>query len=282
MKFEIIPSLCTNCGLCIKECPAKTIKRNTESSKPVIHQQNCIECSHCGMICPPGAVRVDGKELPLIPSRENLLEYEAFDRLIRSKRSVRHYKAAPLVREDLDEILYTGSISATASNTRQVSPVVLQGGEVSAAASVIAKELLKITVILKNPLLRIFTRNTPASRYTNPETVQRYSEALKKTLLGKADPLFFHAPAVVILTYPEKGKRLGRTDCALAGAHMMLTAHSRGIGSCMIGFAEAALWRKAVRKKLGISSDRRIGLVFTLGYSDRKYLRYPVRSPWQD
>jgi nitroreductase len=61
---------------------------------------------------------------------------------------------------------------------------------------------------------------------------------------------------------------------------MMLSAHARGIGSCMIGFAEAALFSKKNRKKIGVPGDRKIGLIFTLGYSDRQYYRYPVRESW--
>ncbi len=281
MKFEIDQSVCTGCGLCIKECPPGTVKKDEKTSRVSIVQENCIECSHCGMICPVGAVKADGQDLPGIPKSLNLTEYERADRLIRTKRSIRHYRSAPLVREDLQDILYTGSITATASNSRHVSPVVLQGGEVAAAAALIARELLKVVGLLNNPLVRALTRKTPMARYTGKEMMDRNIRALKKTLKGKGDPLFFHAPAVIILTYPKKGKRFGRTDCSLAGAHMMLSAHARGIGSCMIGFAEAALWRKAARKQLGIPEDRKIGLIFTLGYTDKKYYRYPVRNSWE-
>ena len=281
MKFEIDQSLCTGCGLCINECPPGTIVKDEKTSLITIKQENCIECSHCGMICPTNAVKADGQELPGIPDGHELTDYEITDRLIRTKRSIRHYKSAPLVREDLQEILYTGSITATASNSRHVTPVVLQGGEVAAAAALIARELLKVISLFNNPLVRAMTSKTPMARYTGKERMDRNINVLKGTLKGKRDPLFFHAPTVVILTYPKKGKRFGRTDCSLAGAHMMLSAHARGIGSCMIGFAEAALWRKAARKQLGIPLNRKIGLIFTLGYTDKKYYRYPVRNSWE-
>ena len=240
-----------------------------------------MSCSHCGMICPSGAVTVDGRPLPPIPDPKDLTDYEKMDLLLRTKRSVRHYRSAPILKEDLDEILFTGSISATASNSQQVAPVVLRGGEVAAATARIAGELLKVITFAKNPLVRFLLKRTSLSRYTEKNLIERYTRALHLTLEGKADPLFFHAPTVVILTYPKKGKRFGRTDSALAGAHMMLSAHARGLGSCMIGFAEIALKRKALRKELGIPADRRIGLVFTLGYTDQKYHRYPVRKPWE-
>jgi nitroreductase len=232
------------------------------------------------MVCPAGAVLVDGDPLPLIPERGDLAEYEIADRLIRTKRSIRRYRTAPVLQEDINEILYTGSLTATASNTQQCDAMVLTGGEVAAATSLMARELLRLIKLLTNPLFRPFLGFLGASRFADPELVRRYSRALKKTLEGKSDPLFFHAPAVVILTYKSRGKRFGRTDCALAGAHMMLSAHARSLGSCMIGFAEIALRSKTVRRKLGIPEGRQVGLVFTLGYSGQKYYRYPVRKSW--
>jgi nitroreductase/NAD-dependent dihydropyrimidine dehydrogenase PreA subunit len=280
MVFTIDQEECTRCGICLKECPAQTIKQEKPGAEVKILQENCIECSHCGMVCPAGAVLAEGRRLPSLPNESELVDYEITDHLLRTKRSVRHYRNAPLLEEDLEEILKTGSLTATASNSRQCKALLLQGGEVAAASSLIAGKLLKLTNILKNPLIRLAAKGSAFSRYTNPETVRRYRTSLQKTLEGKADPIFFHAPAVVILTYPKSGKRFGRTDCALAGAHMMLSAHARSLGSCMIGFAEIALKNKAIRHKLGIPKDRKVGLVFTLGYTDRKYLRYPVRESW--
>ncbi|OQY35716.1 MAG: hypothetical protein B6241_00565 [Spirochaetaceae bacterium 4572_59] len=280
MEFTIDQSKCTRCGICMKECPPKTIRRNNETKEVRIFQENCIECSHCGMVCPEAAILVDGEPLPLIPDHKDLTDYEIADRLIRTKRSIRKYKSAPLLQEDLEEILKTGELTATASNSQQCEALVLQGGEVAAASAMMARELLKLTDLLRNPLFRLLTRKTSIARYTDPRKVNSFSHALKMALKGKADPLFFHAPALVILTYPKKGKRFGRSDCALAGAHMMLSAHARRLGSCMIGFAEIALRKKSTRKELGIPADRRIGLIFTLGYADQNYYRYPKRKHW--
>ncbi|MBF9015531.1 MULTISPECIES: nitroreductase family protein [unclassified Oceanispirochaeta] len=279
MNFTINPEKCTSCGICIAECPSKTIKKETESAR--IISDGCIECSHCGMVCPVNAVRVDGNELPPYPeSMENLTSEEMTDHLIKSKRSVRKYKTAPINKEDLQAIILAGETTATASNTQHCDALVFQGGEVAALASSIAGILTKFTRIGLNPVGRFFLKLAGLKRYADKEVVTGFHHLLKKTQEGKADPLFYQAPAVVILTYPKKGKRFGITDCGIAGETMMLTAHSRNIGSCMIGFAQVALFSKKQRVKLGIPADRQIGLIFTLGYSDRQYYRYPVRKNW--
>ena len=281
MKFTIDPSICTNCGLCLAECPPKAIRK--EKTHARIIQERCIECSHCGMVCPVNAVRVDGTALPPYPDDLSALtEAERFEHLILSKRSVRSYKTAPVVEEDLKAVIKAGETSATASNSQYCKAHIFEGGEVAALGSLAARSLLPILRFGLNPLGRLILKATPMKRYATKERIKSFHKLMTKTLEGKADPLFFRAPTVIILSYPAKtGKRFGRTDCALAGENMMLTAHARNLGSCMIGFAEAALFNKKIRAKIGIPRDRKIGLIFTLGYSDVKYLRYPMRKSWR-
>ncbi|MDA3957987.1 nitroreductase family protein [Oceanispirochaeta sp.] len=280
MKFTIEPQTCTNCGICITECPAKTIRKEKESAR-IIHK-GCIECSHCGMVCPVNAVRADGKELPVYPEDLSALTKEdLLDHMILSKRSVRRYKNDPVTTDDLKAIIRSGETTATATNSQYCDSIVFKGAEVSVFASTLARILLKVVRIGLNPVGRFLLKAVGLGRYAKKEVITGFYQLLNQTLEGKADPLFHGAPTVVILTYPaKKGKRFGRTDCAVAGENMMLTAHSRGIGSCMIGFAEAALFSKKNRAKIGVPEDRKIGLVFTLGYSDRQYYRYPVRKSW--
>lgn len=280
MTFTIDPAICTNCGICVIECPAKTIRKEKETARIV--PKGCIECSHCGMVCPANAVRADGTELPAYPADPAALTGRALqEHLILSKRSVRSYTDERVKPEDLRAIVRAGETTATATNTQYCDAVVLEGAEVAAAAATLAGILLKVVRIGLNPAGRLLLRIGGMGRYAKKETITGFYHLLKKTLEGKADPLFHGAPTVVILTYPaRRGKRFGRTDCALAGENMMLLAHSMNVESCMIGFAEAALFGKGNRKKFGIPEDRRIGLIFTLGYSNRKYYRYPLRKSW--
>ncbi|MGD9973778.1 MAG: NADH-ubiquinone oxidoreductase-F iron-sulfur binding region domain-containing protein [Desulfatirhabdiaceae bacterium] len=55
--YEIIPEICTGCGLCGKRCPAKAI--SGEKKKPhVIHQDLCIKCMECYRGCKFDAIRI--------------------------------------------------------------------------------------------------------------------------------------------------------------------------------------------------------------------------------
>ena len=275
MVFTINKYECTYCGICANECPPGVIKIEESSKIAEIAHSNCIECSHCGMVCPVGAIRVDGEKLEDYPEAPDVFEH-----FINTKRSVRHYHPKPIQENDLKAIILSGRTTATATNSQNVNAVILHGQDVKDASKTISKVLLKVVNFGLNPFGRIILTMLRLRRYARKELLEDYHERIINTLKGSYDVFFFGAPTVVILTYPAKGKRFGRTDCALAGQNMMLTAHSRGIGSCMIGFAEVALMTKGLRKKVGVSTDRRIGLIFTLGYQKPKYYRYPKRKEW--
>jgi nitroreductase/NAD-dependent dihydropyrimidine dehydrogenase PreA subunit len=273
MNFTINTDECTFCGLCANECPSRAITIEKDTNTAGINHSGCIQCSHCGMVCPVNAIRVDGERLADYPANTDTLEHH-----ILSKRSVRHYKDEPIKQRDMKAVLLAGRLTATASNSQQVKAIYLESDEVSNLSKLIAGVLLKVVNIGLNPVAGQLLKLFGLGRYTKKDALKAYQNMITETLTGRADIFFFHAPAVVILTYPAKGKRFGRTDCALAGQNMMLTAQGRGIGSCMIGFAEAALMTKKLRRQIGVESNRRIGLIFTLGYSNRKYYRYPKRA----
>ena len=286
MLFTINTDKCTFCGLCAEDCPSKVIKIDKSAATADINNSKCIECGHCGMICPAGAVLFDGQELRSYPetftgNSKNGAAADLIEHLILSKRSIRKYKSEAIRQTDLEAILLAGQLTATATNSRQVESITLQQAQVQEASAYIARIILRVLALVRNPIGRNILKISGMKRYANKSILDNFHEELTNIIKGKSDILFFNAPAVVILTYSKKGKMFGRTDCALAGQNMMLTAHNRGIGSCMIGFAEAALWNNRLRRGIGVAPDRRIGLIFTLGHTSRRYYRYPTRTEWE-
>ena len=286
MKYTIDNTECRFCGLCVKECPPRAISICEEKQTAEIDAEGCIECSHCAMVCPYNAVRADGLKLDEYPetavSAAGVPDFtEGFMHTINSKRSVRYYKKEIPSEKELAQIIKAGRLTATATNSQEVRAVILKGAEVADASKIVAGVFLKVVRLGNTPPGRTLLRIIGLKGYARKDLLEAHLTALRATIEGKKDIFFFKAPAVVILTYPARSRRFGRTDCALAGQNMMLTAHAMGIGSCMIGFAEAALLTKGLRKKVGVPENRRIGLVFTLGYQIQKYRRYPLRADWK-
>jgi nitroreductase len=207
------------------------------------------------------------------------IDPESIRAFIQGKRSVRRYTDKPISREFLDRLLYTGSLTSTASNRQEWKAYVLTGAAVRVFAGKVIDYYAGLLRLAKNPVMKMILKRTEARRYFgSPETYKRFEELIASFHKGE-DPMFYHAPAVIILSSSKKEKRFGNTDCVLAGSAMMYTAAGYGIGSCMIGFAQAAMnMKQALREAAGVARDEAVHLVFTLGYHDRPYRKLPIRK----
>ena len=76
---------CVRCGQCVRICAMGHL-RMTEDGPAAIGRGKCMECYQCAAVCPRQAVGRDG-ESAVVPPPEDVLE-----RLIMSRRSVRHFK----------------------------------------------------------------------------------------------------------------------------------------------------------------------------------------------
>ena len=120
--------------------------------------------------------------------------------------------------------------------------------------------------LLANPLLR-----GVLNVWAGPARVRELREALpglrwaEEQFQSGRDPLFHHAPAVLVLHAPPA--ETAEADCALAAGQMSLLAPSLGLGTCHIGYASALLKRlPRIGARCGVPRGHRGFAVLTLGY----------------
>jgi nitroreductase len=71
-------------------------------------------------------------------------------------------------------------------------------------------------------------------------------------------------------------------DALLATQNILLAAHAMGLGTCLIGFAVAAMERDpAIARFLGIPANEDVHAVIALGHPDETYLRIAGRKPFE-
>jgi nitroreductase len=73
---------------------------------------------------------------------------------------------------------------------------------------------------------------------TLPESA--HSEHFRSRLTNPNFHIFYHAPALILISAAEQGPWIVE-DCALAAENLMLAAHAAGLGTCWIGFAQSYL-----------------------------------------
>lgn len=122
-----------------------------------------------------------------------------------SRRSIRNYKDSLISRETLDDILKCGVNAPNGKNLQAYEIRVLSPSLIDSITAAVVKD--------------------------KPELAER--EGFKN--------IFVDAPCVLCIAY-DKNYDMSQVDCGLLGENIILSAWSKGIGSCCLG--SSARWIK--------------------------------------
>ncbi len=249
---------CIKCELCIKECPVDFLKMGSHGPEE-IENNHCIACGHCTAICPNTAI--DNKKSPL----EDQIDLKDFTKLnekqaeyfLRSRRSIRNYKAEPVSREKLTKLIDIARLAPTASNSQGISFIVVQNKQ-------LLEQALEITIqIIENSPLRHLVE-----------------EAIKSYREDGYDSVFRGAPNLIIAT-SDKNFSNGRNNAISCLTYLELFAPSLGLGSCWAGIFEhcIAIEDSPLLKLFNIPKDKKVVGAVMVGYPKYSYNRLVDRNP---
>ena len=160
------------------------------------------------------------------------------------RRSVRSYTGSAIPRDVMERLLAAAVLAPSAMNTQPWRFVVIQDPARLQAISDRAKPYYLDHIRAAEPqLLARFE-----ARLTNP------------------DYHLFHGSGNLVLVVSNGANRWAVPDCAVAADYLMLAAFEQGLGSCVIGLADAYLNDPATKAELGIPADHAVVQAVTLGY----------------
>lgn len=163
------------------------------------------------------------------------MEAEDLYALYRERQSDRKFADRPVPQEVLERILHNAMLAPSATNQQPWSIVAV----------------------------------------SEPEAVQRVGQAVIKGVTNM-NKFALEAPAHLLLV-AERGRWIARMgsrvmgvdyrpiDLGILAAHIVLAAQAEGVGSCILGWINDS----ALRKELGIPSNRQVVLDILLGYSEQ-------------
>lgn len=223
IDFKVVPSECTRCGFCVRDCPAKIIRMEGADVPRIEPDQEglCYQCQHCLAICPTAALSILGRDpknsLPLTDgSRPTLDQVERF---VRGRRSIRQYRDENVDPALLRRLLGTLANVPTGVNRRELTFTVIDNKTVMQG---LRKKLYEALAAGEERAPE-YLRNAASGYFDNGE-----------------DRIFRGAPhALIVSALPDAP--CAQQDVPLALAYFEFLAQSAGLGTVWWGMLKSIL-----------------------------------------
>ncbi len=266
--YIVNKDLCVGCKRCLNECPANEFIV-VEDNKVETKNKNCISCAHCIAVCPQKAISCSDKLMDeLIEYNEdtfsinpdNLLNFMKF------RRSKRHFNEKRVNESDLLKVIEAGRYCPSATNSEDVSYVVVEDKLEE------FKDLVMLALKEKGDLILSMNEDeiTPTQKFYGKVFTVMYKRYVKDKTVDK---LFFNAKTILLV------KSKNPVNALLSSSYMELMINALGLSTCYIGFAiEAIKDNVALAKFLDIKNDEVVSTCFAIGYDNTSYLRTTLKK----
>ena len=259
-RIPIDKEKCVKCGLCAKDCLTGCIDLVDEGYPQTVAEDRCISCQHCLAICPTGALTFGDKN----PENSENVDYTNILSLIKSRRSIRHYKEEEVSEELLNKLKEMLPYIPTGCNSHSLHFSIV---ETRSAIDVIREKVNKL--LLKTLSYKVMS-----------PIVNKFSK-YKDALLNGDDVIFRGAPHMIVVSSPITAPCVN-TDPIIALSYIELYAQSLGLGTCWCGFAEICIKMfPEITQMLEIPNGYKPVYAMLLGYPSVKYQRTIQPEPYK-
>lgn len=260
-NFKVDEEKCIHCGLCVKDCSAKALEFD-ENKIPRINEDACFKCQHCFAVCPVGAISIFDKN----PENSEKVEEQSPEKvlnLIKSRRSVRHYKQENLAADKMEKLKNMLNWVPTGCNNHKLHFSFIDDIDV----------MNEFRGYVNSKIMDALTK-TPIKAIANK--FGRY----KNAFLNGEDIVFRGAPHMVVVSTPVNAPCYN-VDPVIALSYFELYAHSLNVGTCWCGLAEFCLIiMPELCDYLQVPENYKASYVMLFGEPDIKYARTIQPEPF--
>jgi nitroreductase len=221
-------------------------------------------------------MNVRNEELSPLGTYEQGMPWNAVEKVIMERRSIRSFRKDPLPDAMIERILEAGRFAPSAGNSQPWRFIVVKSPEILAAMERDAARFVKLLMffldytrggwlrrLIVKPISKIFIRTRMNEFHPVPFGL------MSQIGMGKT-AVFHNAPTMILLVEDRRGVSCPPMDIGICGQNMVLTAHSLGAGSCWIGLIKLLMYMPWWKKRLGIKYPYRLEVCLAVGWQKPK------------
>ncbi len=266
MNFlKIDKKLCVGCMKCVKDCIAGVLENG--GGTPRVAQggaDRCIHCRHCMMICPNGALSIDGVAPDRCIPAEKIPSPESELALMRQRRSIRNYQQKNVSPETVNALLDAMRYVPTGVNCRGLFFSVIDD----------KVRMDSFRTRLNGKVLALFDGD--------PSAKQRFAHLVPvyERIKAGGDPVFRTAPHALFVSVRSDSACL-KVDPFIALSYFELLAQTHGVGTCWCGWLYLVLTQLVPEMipELGIPKGYELSYSMLFGYPAVGYARSGSPAP---
>ena len=277
---------CTKCGLCLENCPFRAWETDEDGFPRQKEEYECFSCYNCMVPCAVDAISIvdvyhvdDGfyasdphplpAKMPLEPrdADGNLDEWNAIERAVFHRRSVRNFKDKPVPETIIRRVLEAGRFAPSAGNCQPWKFIVVTN-------KALIDEMNQATYNVLNMVYTTYKHDELVKKLVPTyEADPRPGSWDPRVILGgfgsivkRYAPTFLNAPVVILIAGDERAISGPEINAGICGQNMNLVANSLGIKACWLGFSQVINMIPPLKEKLGVKDPWRIVTAMVLGY----------------
>jgi nitroreductase/NAD-dependent dihydropyrimidine dehydrogenase PreA subunit len=269
MKIKRIEEKCIHCMRCVDDC-VSGVWRNVDNIPTVVAPDSCNLCSHCVAVCPKKAIvhdDLDDAQIRRVARKK--IDSNVYKEIVISRRSVRQYQIKPLSREDLEDIINLARYSPTASNSQHVGYIVISDKNRLDEISKIIFSTAKTIYDWSSSKTGKFVFSGLKMNSGIAKMMEKYIEPMEyymKLQESGRDLILHNAPALIVLHAPALSF-FASDNCNIAAANICNYAHSKGLGTCFIGFVTlSSRFNKKLCSIMELPKNRKVYASLVIGH----------------
>ncbi len=257
-------SRCARDGLCISVCPLGILEADPNgfpSTRPG-YENHCITCGHCVAVCSKDALQLGqlASEALKPTHPQRMPTAESVEELMRSRRSIRRFRAELIERSVLEAILEVARYAPSGKNRQPLRWTVVSGAERIREAAGLCIDFYR----------GMLERQPEQAKFLGAGGLVKSWEAGKDEVLRSC-------PHLLVAHGPARDPMLSGS-AFIALSHVELVAHARSLGACWAGYLHIAGGHPPLREALRLPEGDAIAGAMMLGKPAVRYRHVPERK----